>query len=70
MEHRHRMTLERMREHLARADSELEAAQHFLDPETPDEDEMAFVRAITDARTLLSDALETARWRLEETEGE
>ena len=70
MEHRHRMTLERMREHLARADSELEAAEHFLDPETRDEDEMAFVRAITDARTLLSDALETARWRLEETEGE
>ena len=70
MEHRPKMTLERMREHLARADSELEAAQHFLDPETPDEDEMAFVRAITDARTLLSDALETARWRLEETEGE
>ncbi len=70
MEHRHRMTLERMREHLARADSELEAAQHFLDPETRDEDEMAFVRAIADARTLVSDALETARWRLEETERE
>ena len=70
MEQRHRMTLERMRERLARADSELEAAQHFLDPETRDEDEMAFVRAIVDARTLVSDALETARWRLEETERE
>ncbi len=70
MEHRHRMTLERMREHLTRADSELEAAQHFLDPETRNEDELAFVRAIADARTLLSDALETARWRLEETERE
>ncbi len=70
MEHRHRMTLERMREHLARADSELEAAEHVLDPEARDEDEMAFVRAIADARTLLSDALETARWRLEETESE
>jgi hypothetical protein len=45
MEQRHKTTLERMREHLARADSELEAAQHFLDPETHDEDEMAFVRA-------------------------
>ena len=67
MEHRHSMTLERMREHLARADSELEAAQHFLDHETPDEDELAFVRAIDDARTLVGDALETARWRLEET---
>jgi hypothetical protein len=70
MEHRHKTTLERMREHLARADSELEAAQHFLDPETHDEDEMAFVKAIADARTLVEDALETARWRLEETERE
>jgi hypothetical protein len=70
VEHRNRMTLERMREHLTRADSELEAAQHFLDPETHDEDEMAFVRAIVDARTLVDDALETARWRLEETERE
>jgi hypothetical protein len=67
---RHRITLERMREHLARADSELEAAQHFLDPETRDEDEIAFVRAIEDARTLVGDALETARWRLEESERE
>jgi hypothetical protein len=70
MEHRHSMTLERMREHLARADSELEAAQHFLDPQSPEEDEMAFVRAIADARTLVGDALETARWRLEEAERE
>ncbi len=70
MEQRHKVTLERMREHLARADSELEAAQHFLDPETHDEDEMAFVRAIADARTLVGDALETARWRLEEGERE
>jgi hypothetical protein len=66
VEHRHKITLERMREHLARADSELETAQHFLDPQTRDEDEMAFVRAIADARTLVSDALETARWRLED----
>ena len=65
MEHRHKVTLERMRKHLARADSELGAAQHFLDPQTRDEDEMAFVRAIADARTLVGDALETARWRLE-----
>jgi hypothetical protein len=70
MEQRHKTTLERMREYLTRADSELEAAQHFLDPETRDEDEMAFVRAIADARTLVGDALETARWRLEETEHE
>jgi hypothetical protein len=47
-----------------------EAVQHFLDPETHDEDEMAFVRAIANARTLVSDALDTARWRPEEREGE
>jgi hypothetical protein len=66
VEHRHRMTMERMREHLARADSELETAQHFLDPDLHDEAEMALVKAIADARTLVGDALETARWRLEE----
>jgi hypothetical protein len=64
------MTLERMREHLARADRELEAAQHFLEPASADEDEMAFVRAIAEARTLVGDALESARWRLEQTERE
>jgi hypothetical protein len=31
------MTLERLREHLARADGELEAAQRFLDPRARDE---------------------------------
>jgi hypothetical protein len=67
---RHKITLEQMRERLVRADSKLEAAQHFLDPETRDEDEMASVRAIEDARTLVGDALETARWRLEESERE
>ena len=34
MEYRHRTTLERMREHLIRADGELEAIQYFLDPGT------------------------------------
>ena len=68
MEHRHGMTLERLRGHLARADGELEAAQHFLDPGTRDEDEVALVKAIADARTLVSDALKRARWRLEESD--
>jgi hypothetical protein len=31
-------------------------------------DEVALVKAITDARTLVGDALETARWRLEESD--
>ena len=69
MEHRHGTTLERLREHLAHADGELEAAQRFLDPGTRDEDEVAPVKAIADARrTLVGDALETARWRLEGSE--
>jgi hypothetical protein len=68
MEHRHGMILERLREHLARADGELEAAQRFLDPGMQDENEAALVRAIADARTLVGDALETARWRLEESD--
>ena len=65
VEHRHGTTLERLREHLTRADGELEASQRFLDPGTRDGDEAALVRAIADARTLVGDALETTRWRLE-----
>ena len=53
------MTLERMRAHLARAESELEAAQRFLDPRTAQEAEMDLVRAVGNARTSLGDALET-----------
>ena len=49
-----------MRAHLARADSELEAAQRLLDPRTDDEFEMAVVRAVANARTLVGDALETS----------
>ncbi len=61
MEHNRRMTLERMRAHLARAESELEAAQRFLDPRTVEEAEMDLVRAVANARTSLADALETIR---------
>ena len=53
-----------MREHLARADSELEAALRFLDPRTDDEFERDVVRAVGNARTSVSDALETIRARL------
>jgi hypothetical protein len=34
-EYRHGTTLERLREHLAHTDGELETAQRFLDPGTP-----------------------------------
>ena len=69
MEYRHGMTLRRLREHLARADGELEATQYFLDSGRRDEDEVALVRVVADARRMLvGDALETARWRLEGSE--
>jgi hypothetical protein len=61
-------TLERLRGLGARADGELEAAQRFLDLGTRDEDEVALVKAISDARMLVGDALETARRRLEESD--
>ena len=68
-EYRHGTTLERLREHLIRADGELETAQHFLDPGRRDEDEVALVRVVADVRrTLVGDALETARWRLKGSE--
>ena len=59
-------SLEQTRAHLARANSELEAALRFLDPRTDDEDEMALVRAVANARTSVGDALETIRARLGE----
>jgi len=51
--------MERARHHLARAESEVEAAQRFLDPRSDSEEEMALVRAVANARTSISDALET-----------
>jgi hypothetical protein len=68
-EHHDRNTMERMREHLARADSELESAQHFLDPRSVEGAEMDLVRAIASARENIGEALETVRWRLDGPEG-
>jgi hypothetical protein len=42
-EHGRRMAMECMRAHLARADSELEAALRFLDPKSDDEAEIDLV---------------------------
>jgi hypothetical protein len=50
-----------MRAHLARAESELEATQRFLDPKTRDEVELDVVRAVANARLSVSDALETVK---------
>ena len=63
-----RHTMERMREHVARADSKLEAAQHFLAPSADSGAEIDLVRAVANARVALGDALETVRLRLGDTE--
>jgi hypothetical protein len=62
-EHGRMRSMEQARYHLARAESEVEAAQRFLDPSSSDEEEKAVVRAAVNARTCLGDALETLRAR-------
>jgi hypothetical protein len=59
-EHYRRRSMDQARQHLARAESEVEAAQRFLDPSSSDE-EKALERAVANARTCLEDALETLR---------
>ena len=54
--------VERVRAHLARAESELEDAPMFLDPKIGDEAELDVVRAVANARLSVSDALETLRF--------
>jgi hypothetical protein len=56
--------MERMHEHLTRADSELEAVQRFLELGllSSEEAQMSLVVAIADARVLVGSALEIIRW--------
>ncbi len=68
-EHHRRMTLERMGAHLARAESELQATQRFLDPKSRDEAELDVVRAVANARLSVSDALETVKLMMGEPGG-
>ena len=56
-----RRSMERARFHLARAESEIEAAQRFLEPRSDSEEEKALVLATANTRTCLGDALETIR---------
>ena len=67
-EYHDRHTMERMREHLIRADGELEAAQHFLDPGSAGGDEMDLIRAVSVARVAVEDALEAVRLRVGESD--
>jgi hypothetical protein len=63
---RGRMAAERASGHLARAESELEAAQQFVDPGGGGETELALARAIANARACVQDAAETVRKTIEE----
>jgi hypothetical protein len=64
--HHDRQTMERLHQHLARADLELRDAQHFLAPGSAEEAEMDLVDAVSAARLALGTALETVRSRLGE----
>ena len=57
---------ERARAHLARAESELEAAQRFVDPGGGGEAELALARALANASASVADAMETVRMTLGE----
>jgi hypothetical protein len=67
-EYHDRHTMERMREHLVRADGELEAAQHFLDAGSAERTEMDLIRAVAAARVAVGDALEAVRLRVGESD--
>ena len=67
-EYHDRQTMERLRKRLAHADSELEAAQHFLAPRPTEEAEMDIVQADANARAAVGDALDAVRLRLGEAE--
>jgi len=67
-EHHDRQTMERLRNYLSRADSELRDAQHFLNPESAEEVEIDIVHAVAAARLALANALERVRSRLGEPE--
>jgi hypothetical protein len=59
-----RQTMERLHQHLARADLELRDAQHFLAPDSAEEAEMEIVHAVSEARLGVTSALERVRARL------
>jgi hypothetical protein len=60
-EYLNRHTMERMQEHLVRADGELESAQHFLDPGSAEGAEMDVSREVAAARVAVDAAFEVVR---------
>jgi hypothetical protein len=67
-EYHDRQTMERLHQHLARADHELRDAQLFLAPGSAEEAEMDLVHAVATARLAVATALERVRSRLGEPE--
>jgi hypothetical protein len=65
-EHHDRQTMERLHQHLARAELELRNAQHFLNPGSAEATEMDIVHDIAAARLAAANALERVRSRLGE----
>ena len=65
-EYHDRQTMERLHQHLGRAERELRDAQHFFDPDSAEETEMELVHAVTAARLAVTTALETVGSRLGE----
>ena len=63
---RGREAAERARAHLTRAQSELEAAQRFVDPVGGGETELTLARALTNARASVAEAMETVHVTLGE----
>jgi hypothetical protein len=59
-----RRTMERLHQHLARADLELRDAQHVLAPDSAEEAEMEIVHAVSAARLAVTSALERVRTQL------
>jgi hypothetical protein len=60
----HRQTMERLHQHLARADLEMRDAQHVLDPGSAEESEMDLAHDVAAARLAVTSALAKVRSRL------
>jgi hypothetical protein len=67
-EYHDRQTMERLHQHLARAERELRDAQHFLDSGSAEKAETDLVLAVAAARLAVTTALERVRLRLGEPE--
>ena len=65
-EYHDRQTMERLHQHLERADHELRDAQHFLAPGSAEEVEMDLIHAVSAARLAVTTALERVGSRLGE----